>query len=83
MIPAIDFPESNFTYSKPAEMTDEQCNPLQVWKGYDTAGFPVIVSKWQLNHEEMKMIQETGEIYLIVHGHGMPAVSIHVENVFK
>lgn len=82
MIPAVDFPEANFTFSKPADMTDEQCHPLQVWKGKDGSGFPIIVSKWILNKEELEEIIKTGSMYLIITGTGMPPVSLHVETPF-
>lgn len=82
MMPAVDFPEANFTFAKPSDMTDEQCYPLQVWKGKDDSGFPVIISKWTLNAEDLAEIQKTGAIYLIITGQGMPPVSLHVETPF-
>lgn len=82
MMPAIDFPEANKTFGKPESMTDEQCAPLQAWIGRDAEGFPVIISKWQLNAEELKKIQETGTMYLIITGQGMPPVSLAVDSPF-
>lgn len=79
---SIDFPEANFTYSKPKDMTDEQCIPLQVWKGLDSNSFPVIISKWSLSAEDMEEIKKTGSVYLIITGTGMPPVSLHVETPF-
>lgn len=81
-MPSVDFPESNFTFSKPPDMTDEQCMPLQVWKGNDGGGFPVIISKWSLSAEDLEEIQKTGSVYLIITGTGMPPVSLHVETPF-
>lgn len=82
MIPT-HFEQVNFEFGKPSEMTDEQCMSLPVHKGFDQNGFPVIVSCWKLNYEELKLIQETGQIYLIITGTGMPPVSVAVENPFK
>lgn len=82
MMPAVDFPESNFTFGKPSGMTDEQCLPLQVWKGKDDSGVPIIISKWTLSAEDLAEIQKTGAIYLIITGQGMPPVSLHVETPF-
>lgn len=82
MIPT-HFEQVNFEFLKPADMTDEQCGSLPVHKGVDQNGFPVIVSCWKLNYEELKLIQETGQIYLIITGTGMPPVSVAVENPFK
>lgn len=82
MMPSVDFPEANFTFGKPSDMTDEQCLPLQVWKGKDDGGFPVIISKWSLSAEDLEEIQKTGAVYLIITGTGMPPVSLHVETPF-
>lgn len=82
MMPAVDFPEANFTFSKPKDMTDDQCMPLQVWKGNDSNGFPVIISKWSLSAEDLAEIQRTQAVYLIITGQGMPPVSLHVETPF-
>lgn len=82
MMPDINFEEANFTFAKPANMTDEQCYALRVFKGVDTENNPVIISKWTFNAEELKMIQETGCMYLRISGHGMPPVSLEVENPF-
>lgn len=82
MMPSVDFPESNFTFSKPKDMTDEQCMPLQVWRGNDSNGFPVIISKWSLSAEDLEEIKKTGSVYLIITGQGMPPVSLHVETPF-
>lgn len=82
MIPSLDFPEANFTFSKPKDMTDEQCAPLQVWKGHDGSGFPVIISKWSLSAEDLEEIKKTGSVYLMIVGQGMPPVSLYVETPF-
>lgn len=81
MIP-IEFPEMNFTYSKPQGMTDEECAPLHVFKGKDEASTPVIISCWQLSKEDLEEINRTGKIYLQIVGHGMPPVSLYTEHPF-
>lgn len=82
MMPSVDFPEANFTFSKPPSMTDEECGSLQVWKGKDESGYPVIISKWSLSAEDMEEIKNTGSVYLIITGTGMPPVSLRVETPF-
>lgn len=79
---AVDFKEANFTFSKPESMTDEECASLSVFKGNDTNGNPVIVSKWKFNKEDLETIKETGEIYLQIFGEGMPPVILYTENPF-
>lgn len=80
MYPDQDFPESNFTFNKPANMTDDQCGPLKVHKGIDGENFPIIISKWKLTDEELEQIKTTGVVYLTIYGSGMPPVSLSVQS---
>ena len=87
MLPT-DFPHSNFTYSKPESMTDEQCTSLPVWRGEvkgDEQGtlFPAIISRWQLSREDLDLILKTGCVWLSVTAMVMPPVSVFVEDPFE
>lgn len=82
MLPA-QFPEQNFEYVKPSDMTDEQCTSLPVFKGLDPEGMPIIISKWKLSKEDLEDINRTGEIWLQIAGNTMPPVSLYTENPFK
>jgi hypothetical protein len=87
MLPTT-FKESNFVFTKPKDMTDEQCFDLPVWKGNapcDEAGnqLPVIISCWKLSKEDLEEIQNTGKIWLSITGNGMPPVSLFTDNPFK
>jgi hypothetical protein len=87
MLPT-DFAERNFVFSKPTDMTDEQCSDLPVWKGdapIDGAGntMPVIISRWQLSKEDLEEIQRTGCIWLSITGRGMPPVYLQTESPFE
>lgn len=82
MIP-VTFQESNFVFTKPASMTDEQCSSLPVFKGRDQEGFPVIISVWRFSKEDLEEIEKTGQIYLSIYNEGMPPVSLFTENPFK
>lgn len=82
MLP-IQFDQANFTFTKPQSMTDEQCGDLPVCKTRDSSGFPVIVSCWRFNKEDLEEIQRTGVIYLTITGVGMPPVSLQTENPFN
>lgn len=87
MLPT-DFPQRNFVYGKPADMTDEQCMSLPVFKGTqytdeDGNTVPCIVSCWKFNKEDLEEIQKTGCIWLSITGHGMPPVSLFTENPFE
>lgn len=80
----IDFDESNMTFTRPADMTDDQCGSLKVWQGHEqSTGFPLIISKWKLSAEDLKRVNETGEVWLSIYGSGMPPVSIFTENPFN
>lgn len=86
MLP-IDFPQKNFVFTKPQDMTDEQCCDLSVWRGpvpVDEVGncYPAIISCWKFSKEDLEEIQRTGVIWLSITGNGMPPVSLFTENPF-
>jgi hypothetical protein len=87
MLPT-DFPEANFTFTKPKDMTDEQCMDLRVWRGevpIDDAGSmaPAIISCWRLSKEDLEEINRTGVVWLSITGTGMPPVSVFTDNPFQ
>lgn len=88
MLPTT-FKESNFVFTKPKDMTDEECSDLPVWKGtvpIDDCGnrcCPAIISCWKLSYEDLQEIQRTGCIWLSITGNGMPPVSLFTENPFS
>lgn len=73
---AIDFPESNHTFSEPVSMDDSECLPLHVYVGKDTKGLPYINSVWQPNKEDIEAINAGRPIMLTVCGNMMPPVSL-------
>lgn len=81
MLP-ITFNESNFVFTKPIGMTDEQCSDLPVFRGYTDEGQPVIISCWKFSKEDLDEIAITGCIYLSISGASMPPVSLFTENPF-
>lgn len=81
MLPT-DFPQANFTFSKPQGVKDEDCSDLRVFKGHDTEGVPVIISQWQPSKEDIEAINQGKPIYLQIMGYGMPPVSLYTENPF-
>lgn len=82
MLPT-SFEESNFTFTKPSSMTDEECADLPVFKGHDADGYPVIISCWKFSKEDLEEIERSGCIYLQIIGNGMPPVSLYTENPFN
>lgn len=81
MIP-VDFKEANFTFTKPQGWTDEQCGSLQVYRE-SAGGYQIIISKWQPNKEDIEKINNGGAIYLAIHSHEMPPVSLQTESPFE
>jgi hypothetical protein len=74
----VEFPESNKVLGKPMNMSDEECMSLPVY-----SDGKVCVSCWQLNKEDLDLIQQTGRIYLtILSGPSQPPVSLQVEPPF-
>lgn len=62
---------------------NENCNDLLVCHSVDAEGFPVIVSCWKLNPEELERVKETGEVWLGIRGRTMPPVLPMAENPFE
>jgi hypothetical protein len=79
----ITFPESNFTFNKPSDMTDDQCGSLPVVRCNTSDGTPLIISCWELSEEDKAKITETGHIWLTICGTGMPPVSLQSEKPFE
>jgi hypothetical protein len=72
---SIDFEESNVILGKPATMTDEQCNSLNVFTDGQTC-----VSCWELSDDELKKLMETKKIWLgVLSGTTQPPVFLTVE----
>lgn len=77
MLP-VPFTGSNKTLSKPKDMTDEECAPLEIY----TDG-KQCVSVWKLSKEDLEKVNKTGVIYLsIISGSTQPPVSVEVDNPF-
>lgn len=82
MLPT-DFPQANFTFTKPQGFTDEECSDLRVFKGTDPTNVPVIISAWQPSKEDIEAINAGKPIYLQIVGYGMPPVALYTENPFE
>lgn len=74
MFPA-SFDESNLVLDKPDDMTHDQCDPLSVFRGNTNDGLPVVISCWKCTAEELKEIQRTGRVWVMVYGITMPPIA--------
>lgn len=62
---AIDFPEANAFYGKPASMTDEECYPVSAYQHTDENGNVIRINTvWMPNAEDIKAINEGRPIVL-------------------
>jgi hypothetical protein len=77
-----EFPEVNFTFQKPKGWTDEQCMPLPVCRTQDAGGNNVIISKWKMSLEELKEVNKTQCVYVMVVGDGTPPLSVYGQSPF-
>lgn len=72
------FPVANKVLQKPANLTDEQCSDLEIFNDGVNC-----VSCWELNKEELELIQQTGRIYVVIlSGITQPPMHVHVESPF-
>lgn len=62
---AVNF-EGAVTYSKPHDMTDEQCASMYVMQGVDADGTPFALSHWMPNKEDIEAINAGRGIWLKV-----------------
>jgi hypothetical protein len=56
-------------------MTADQCNPLPVCATSMQDGTPVLISCWKVTAEELREIERTGRVWVLVAGHSMPPIS--------
>ena len=82
MIPC-SFAQSNRCLGRPADMTEEQCDPLSIADAQLPDGTPLIVSCWKLTKEELDEFNRTGRIWLAVCGHTMPPVILSGTSLFE
>lgn len=74
----IEFKEQSKVLGKPESMTDEECSSLPVYS--DGAQ---CVSCWKLSDEEIKLISETGCMYVgVLSGSTQPPIWLTVESPF-
>lgn len=68
------FPESNFTFVKPPDMTEDQCGDLQVVRTRNSDQLPILVSSWRASWRERFSILFRGRVWLTVVGTRQPPV---------
>ena len=77
MAEPIEFEQQNAIFTKPEDMTDDECVSLHVFQSETQ-----IISCWQLTEDEMIEVAKTGKIYLSVMGQAQPPVCVLGESPF-
>jgi len=77
---AIHFAEANKTYGKPQGWTDEQCYEISAYEGVTEDGFPIIITVWQPNKEDIEAINAGRPVILRMISHGLPPHSLYTTN---
>lgn len=67
----VAFPQVNFTYTKPASMTDEECGSLPCFRSPNFT-----VSCWSMALRDRLRVLVTGKVWLTLVMNGHPPVSI-------
>lgn len=78
MLP-VDFPESNFVYTRPTGLPE--CGDLRVWKGghYD---LPIVLSKWKPSVRDIAAMNRGESIWLSVYSSDIPPVALFTGHPF-
>lgn len=77
-----DFQGTNKTFTKPANMTDDQCGALKVRQAVhriDGEPFAVSTSGWKPDANDLERLNAGGLVFLNIFGIGHPVVSITTE----
>lgn len=77
-----DFPQANFTWNRPYDMTDEECEPLRAYRAQSGPDGAYSVSRWMPSEEERAAIAAGGPVWLYVFGTGHPPVSVTARSPF-
>ena len=79
MASPVEFPEQNGTLGKPANMTDEECSSLPVYRDGHQC-----ISCWRLTPEEMAEIQKTHCVFIgVLSGESQPPIWVKAASPVK
>lgn len=78
---SFQHPTNNFVFSAPQDWDQKKlaCAGLPVTKG-TSQGYPVIVSYWRPDAEELAALNAGKAVTLSIIGNGMPPVALGVES---
>lgn len=73
----IKFPQVNFTYTKPAEMTKEECGDLPCFRSENRT-----ISCWEFSWRDRLRFLWTGKMWLMLISSGHPPVCLTPDDLF-
>lgn len=71
MVPT-SFAEENIVLDKPPELTYDQCEAINAFRGHSTVGLPITITCWKPTRDELEEIQRTGRVWLLTYGFVVP-----------
>lgn len=77
------FNEVNCILHTPPGMSPDDCEPLQVFRGFTNEGQPIQLSCWKVTAEELLEINRTKKVWLMTWGTVHPPVALLGENPFE
>lgn len=75
------FPEANTKFTKPENMTDEQCGSIAAFR-YQQDNLPVIVTAFKINGSDLAQIIKYGILWVWHYSESLPPHAITAENPF-
>lgn len=75
MVPS-GFDQADTVLDAPEGMAPDECESLNVWRGSDQEGRPIVISCWKPTREELDEINRTGRVWLFIWGHTMPPAGV-------
>ncbi len=75
----VNFPQSNFTYTRPSSMTEDECGDLPCFRSSN-----MTISKWRFPslRERLRFLFK-GELWMFMLMDGHPPVALATKNPFE
>ncbi len=77
----IPFIQSNVILRRPPEMTEEECQDMEVCVTVDDSGNQLTISKWEVTEEDIDNIRKNGGIFVGIIGNLIPPIFLSSVNI--
>jgi hypothetical protein len=75
------FKQTNLVFTKPEDMTDEQCDQLAVYRHEDPQN-PFLISCWKLDDKDIETILRTRKVWVQHCGNYLQPLALFTEHPF-